>query len=227
MRRLLALLASVFLFVGCASSRSGDYPNPVGHIAPPAGLARPASVPWLLNVAGTSGGGTGFATTYRGNLGIMTAWHVVSKGDHGGRVFNMGASIRVQFYQLDGHDIAWAPTAAIPKTWEILQIAPTGPELGEYVEAWGYPANTAMGTRGQVTDLDAIHDHPNMLAGQYLEVLAEVRHGMSGGPVLNDRHQVVCVVALSTVSRRVELFQSGLMHVIENYRHYPVRIPWP
>lgn len=156
----------------------------------------------------------------------MTAWHVVSKGNHTGKVYNLSASVQMTFRQLEHADVAWAPAAQLPQVWEVLQIAPGLPKVGDMVEAWGYPDMTSMGTRGAVLNLDYPHDDSNMMGGKYLQVEAEVRPGMSGGPVLDVNRRVVGVVALSQ-TRRIFNFdpETKRGYVIEIFAHYPARIP--
>lgn len=156
----------------------------------------------------------------------MTAWHVVRKGGHTGRVYQMGASLQMTFRQVDGADVAWAPAAQLPANWEVLQIAPGAPAVGDIVEAWGYPGLDMMGTRGLIMNLDYPHDDNDMMAGKYMQVAAEVRAGMSGGPVLDVNRRVVGVIALSQTRRMIRIdpeTQSAM--VLEIFSHYPARIP--
>lgn len=227
MRRFLhLLLAASLALAGCAQARTGYSPPAVGQITPPAGQLKPASLPWLLHIHGTTGYGTAFATTYRGSLGVMTAWHVVKRGTHTGQVSNLGAAVNMTFRQVDGCDVAWAPAPQLPATWEVLQIAPGAPLIGDVAAAWGYPGPDSMGTRGQIMDLDAPHDDDDMLKGKYLEVWAEARPGMSGGPVLDKDHRVIGVVALSMNTRKIVFNQDHQIIGVMTYsKNFPARIP--
>lgn len=156
----------------------------------------------------------------------MTAWHVVSKPPHTGRVTQMEATLNMTFRQVGDTDVAFAAAPQLPASWEILQIARGNPLAGDTVEAWGYPGHASMGTRGIILNLDYPKDDPSMVGGKYMQVGAEVRAGMSGGPVLNEQRQVVAVVSLSQTLRIINVNpETKQGRLVEIYVHYPARIP--
>jgi S1-C subfamily serine protease len=136
-----------------------------------------------------SSSGTGFYVT--GNGHIVTNAHVVDDCSSV-EVKTGGRSTPAQVIARDRvNDLALLKSDAKPS-----RIAPLRPtvRLGEPVVAFGYPLSSVLASSGNFT-----LGHVTALAGigddtRYLQISAPVQAGNSGGPLLDDRGNLVGVV---------------------------------
>jgi S1-C subfamily serine protease len=89
------------------------------------------------------------------------------------------------------NDLALLKLDLRPKQWAKIRV---GVRLGEAVEAFGFPHSNVLSssgnfTLGNVTALDGIRDD-----SRFLQISAPVQAGNSGGPLIDDKGNVIGVV---------------------------------
>lgn len=187
MRRILSLLA-VLLLAGCATRRCAP--------PPPTELASPARC--LLVTAGDARG-TAFVVGRR----VLTAWHVVVKTNGHAVVSARGVSLAVEFRQAESLDMGTADAPdPVPPGWGVYEGA-AEPHVGDRLDSYGY-----MGDEG-----DFAHYRGRVIgtvtfkgdAGRYLTIDCPVQRGMSGGPVVNERGEVVAILSAKMDEKTVAL----------------------
>lgn len=184
MRRL-ALVVAALALVGCASGVRG-----------PRRARAPTEPAPCLRVCSTVGCGSGFVVGRR----VITAWHVVGEAHGGGVVSGGGVVVPLDFRQIGHGDVCEADAPdPVPASWAVYTLAE--PVNGETVDSLGYVAGTLTHYRGPI-----IGDVPWFPGeGRYLSVDSTVEHGMSGGPVLNQRGDVVAIVTNRLLGRLIVL----------------------
>jgi S1-C subfamily serine protease len=136
--------------------------------------------------------GSGFAVTDRR---LVTNRHVVEGADQLQLDSWDGRSISVAVHRVAYlHDLALVETVeAMPR---VAPLARGDPEPGARVSAVGFPLGGPLAqTQGSVVDL--VPGARLGETGKVLRITAEIRHGNSGGPLLDDAGQVVGVVYAS------------------------------
>jgi S1-C subfamily serine protease len=136
--------------------------------------------------------GSGFAVTARR---LVTNRHVVEGAEQLQLDSWDGRSISVDVHRVAyRHDLALIETVeALPR---VAQLAAGDPRPGAEVSAVGFPLGGPLArTRGAVVDL--VPGARLGETGKVLRITAAVRHGNSGGPLLDDAGQVVGVVYAS------------------------------
>lgn len=173
--RLPALLLPLIL-AACVGGPVRSRPPPV----------EPASV---LVVATFDSTGSGFAVAGR----ILTAWHVVEDSGGAAVVAGGGTARLVTFHRVEGMDLAEAPTPVpLPSSWLVYAVAEA--HVGDRVDALGSQEGVPLHFGGEVSRVFAGETSALALPGRYLDVDCPVLRGMSGGPVLDARGDVVAVV---------------------------------
>ncbi|MBE2244204.1 MAG: trypsin-like peptidase domain-containing protein [Burkholderiaceae bacterium] len=166
-------------------------PSPV-----PSTLPTPSSVPQPARPR-TRTSGTAFAVTADGVL--ATNYHVVDDcSGIGARVENTLRPVTI--LALDPQaDLALVKIEGV--TTIPLSISPRAPELGSSVIVLGYPLTSVLGTDVRVTS--GIVSSLSGVRGERknMQISAAVQPGNSGGPVLNERGEVVGIVVAKLADR--------------------------
>ena len=137
---------------------------------------------------GKSSDGTGFLVA--SNL-VVTSLHVVSGADSAEITFPSGLSrpitgIVAESVENDLAILAIAPTGAEPPP---LPLVPAAAQIGDKLVMYGYPAGPSQKmVDGNVTSVAPSYGVPLGII-----TTAEIAHGFSGGPALNNQHQVAGV----------------------------------
>jgi S1-C subfamily serine protease len=133
--------------------------------------------------------GSGFAVT---DHRLVTNRHVVEGADQLQLDSWDGRSISVAVHRVAYlHDLALIET--VEAMSRVAELAAGDPEPGAKVSAVGFPLGGPLAqTRGTVVDL--VPGARLGETGKVLRITAEVKHGNSGGPLLDDEGQVVGVV---------------------------------
>lgn len=174
------LLASLLLVALAAVGTYAAEPTP----APPVERAL------VLKIVRTRGSwGSGFATRYDGQPGVMTAWHVVPIPGESYAVEGSGVSRTLTFRRLGkppaASDVAFAP-CDVPPEWRVVRLGES-PKVGQGVTAWGLPGVGGLVTsKGKVTRIDSGANVWIGANGRFFSLEAPVWSGMSGGPVVSD-----------------------------------------
>lgn len=135
---------------------------------------------------------------------ILTAWHVV-EGSSGGAIVSGGGTVRpVLFRRVGESDLAEAdPPVPLPATWAVYAVAEA--HDGDRLDAVGMQEGVLLHFRGRVSRIFAGEGSALGEPGRYVEVDCGVVRGMSGGPLLDQRGDVVAVVTNRLAGRLVAL----------------------
>ena len=156
--------------------------------------------------------GTGFFVTADGYA--VTNEHVV-RGER--RLFALigGRELPIRVVDRDAaNDLALVKIAAASRP---IPIAAGSPSKGDDVTALGYPVASALGTElkatfGRVNALSGLRDDPSML-----QIDTPLQPGNSGGPVLNNRGEVVGIVTTTFGTTRAVRLTGGALPQNVNY----------
>jgi len=156
--------------------------------------------------------GTGFFVTADGYL--VTCAHVVQGATHF-HVKMSGGSISARLVTKDaGLDVA---LLKVNGTFLALPISPGSQiKLGDSVFTVGFPNTDLQGvapklTKGEISSLAGIHDNP-----RYFQISVPVQPGNSGGALMDERGNVVGVVA-ARLDDKVTYQASGALPQNVNY----------
>ncbi|HEY7610852.1 MAG TPA: serine protease [Alphaproteobacteria bacterium] len=159
-----------------------------------------------------SSNGSGFFVTADGYA--VTNDHVV-RGNR--RLFALigGRELPVQVIDRDpANDLALVKVATATRP---IPIAASAPAKGDDVAALGYPVAGTLGTElkatfGRVNALSGLRDNPRLL-----QMDAPLQPGNSGGPLLNNRGEVIGVVTLTFSTARAVRITGGALPQNVNY----------
>lgn len=167
---------------------------------PPISSEKPPTAPLTK-----SSSGTGFFVTAAGH--ILTNAHVVDGCSSISIAADAGQSGLGSVLARDtANDLAIVATTLKPK--RVAAFGGTS-RLGEQVAAFGFPlssilASTGNFTLGNVTATSGLKDD-----SRYLQISAPVQPGNSGGPLLDDKANVVGVVSAKLNALRIMLATDG------------------
>jgi uncharacterized RDD family membrane protein YckC len=147
--------------------------------------------------------GTCFAVSRDGLL--VTARHVVENADRIRVTFTDGHDGDAEVIAEDAdHDVAVLRTGAVPP--DVLGLAgPDQARLGTHVFTIGFPATDLLGkepkyTEGAIAALSGFQDDMDLL-----QVSVPIQPGNSGGPLVNERGEVLGVIDATATPRAFEL----------------------
>lgn len=190
--RLLGFLALLILLVSCAKNR----PLAIEELNVP---SQPMGKSVFLVTQESKDStsihrrGTAFALLWKGKTGLMTAWHVLKSGQTHLVIYGNGVRIKCgPFIQIANDDIAWCEMK-LPTNWIPLKAGIASLNYGK-VYSWGYPENQDRLTSyiGDDNGPALFLSRKSLLTRQVIGVAIP---GMSGGPVLNVRDEVVAIVS--------------------------------
>jgi S1-C subfamily serine protease len=145
----------------------------------------------VLTVSGLAdGSGSGFFVRKEGY--VVTNHHVIDNAKEiwikvPGKTADFRANVAIDD---PTHDLALLRIEDSSNTvFETLQISGSEPQVMDDIFVFGYPLTDVLGE-----ETSATHGQINAIRGQFLQIDASVNPGNSGGPVLNDRGEVVGVV---------------------------------
>lgn len=167
-----------------------------------------------LKVRTAFGQGTAFVLRHDRRVLLVTAYHCVSDLLPGVRatVLGNGVTREVEFHRFHDMDLAFAQ-GDIPEEWQARALPVGQVVLGEAVDAWGYGKGNLEMRHGSVLKYVPLKDHPE---AAYLILDCDVDGGMSGGPVVNARGEVVALVTNQYSERHLDLdLKTGLTRVWE------------
>lgn len=201
MRRLVAAVGAVVLCGAVAGCVPG--PPPLAAYTPPpppqtAPAAPQAVAKRLLNDARSyvyrvrSSACLAVGSSFDSSAGIVTNRHVAAGAATLALSTWSGSDFQAQVSAISrGPDLALLSSAHLALHPATIDPAPIGP--GARVWVAGYPEGNQLAVRGGKV-ARVLSGKSLDLPGKVLEITAEVRHGNSGGPVLNAAGQVVGVV---------------------------------
>lgn len=162
------------------------------------GAGAPPTSVFLLRVKRQSSGddaGTAFATTYRGKVGVMTAYHVTDVPAEPYVVTGAGQSLTLVFVRLGTSDVAFSETP-VPAEWTVLTLGKP-PLPGEEATAWGLPEfGGKVSSSGPVRGTYSNVEHVLSSRGEFVRIRTPSMPGMSGGPVIGPDRSVFGVVGM-------------------------------
>ncbi len=186
------VLAAIVLSVSLGTAHPQSLPDLVEKIRPSIGLVR-------VRAGGQSGSATAFAVHPEGYL--LTALHVVLTAAEI-QVSLAGQTDNAEVVGIDKtNDIA---LLRVPRTGLTpLPLTATSPRTGEEIVVVGFPLTDVLGgqdvvvTRGIISalhqSLPELSQHGLSITGPVIQVDAAMNPGVSGGPVLTLRGEVVGV----------------------------------
>jgi S1-C subfamily serine protease/uncharacterized RDD family membrane protein YckC len=147
--------------------------------------------------------GTCFAVSGDGLL--VTARHVVADASQVRVTFADGRSGTARVVAEDvGHDLAVLRTSVVPR--DVLGLAgPDAARLGAQVFTIGFPATDILGTdakytEGAIASLSGLEGNEDLL-----QVSVPIQPGNSGGPLVDERGEVLGVINATATPREFEL----------------------
>jgi S1-C subfamily serine protease len=135
-------------------------------------------------------GGSGFIVRKEGY--VVTNHHVIEDAKEiwvkvPGKTIDFRASVVIDDLV---HDLTLLKIQDSSNTvFDALQISGSEPHVMDDIFVFGYPFGDMLGE-----EMSTGHGQINAIRGQFLQIDAPVNPGNSGGPVLNDRAEVVGVV---------------------------------
>lgn len=165
-----------------------QFTRPKAPRSSPPGIAAPAATPDL----GKFGSGSGVFISADGH--ILTAAHVVARARKV-MIVTAGVPVEATVLKIDeANDLAVLKAEVSSPVKPLLLGSPKSVSLGSSVFTVGYPNIQVQGvepkfTQGVVNSLAGLQDDPRMF-----QISAEVQPGNSGGPLVNDRGEIVGVV---------------------------------
>ena len=141
----------------------------------------------------------------------ITNWHVVEGKKQITLHLQNGATVTSKVAARDPHnDLVLLAPDEWPVTGQALPLAQDVARLGDSVFTIGFPATDIMGQRpkltsGVVSSLAGIQDDP-----RYLQISVPIQPGNSGGPLINDRGEVVAIVT-AKLNYRTVLSSGGFL----------------
>ena len=185
-----------------------------GTVGSAAGPVAPGETPPPPPAPGTAitSNATGFFVTFDGYA--VTNDHVV-KGTR--RLFALigGKELPIRVIERDEqHDLALIKVATASRP---IAIATAAPLKGEDVTALGYPVAGTLGTEikatfGRINALSGLHNDRTLL-----QIDTPLQPGNSGGPILNNRGEVVGVVTSTFSTTRGVRMTGGVLPQNVNY----------